>query len=634
MFLDMALAIRRELQQLGHPQAEVIGVLLVPAVKRAVTPRAVANGYAALTELNHFAQATVASSTNNGHADKSNPDKPPFDRCVLLPLGTSDGPDSLGESTTLAGDFLCRELTSSLGRGADEERAALAPKLGGGPARGMNCQTFGAYWFSVPRRPLLQNVARHICDRLVQSWRIHEPKALDDAIEAWAEDQLKRSKLSVESLTASLQEISDNRLGQKAGTFFDSLVARWSKGGSADLRKNPEVLSKALHEVQQLLGPAEREPSLDLPSPLAVALKEASRVVAEQAEARLAEATLNALAEPLFRFACKEEAAQAGLGAPLEEAARLHKRASQEKCLQALHPLQQVSTLQENLRAGGLFRGGAKARAAASIVQHLGQYLAARWDGMVALALSRVCEDLQANLHKYRRSLDCCHKRIDQFLKTFGAAAASDARADLGLGRYLLPFGCRTLQEAVKRILDSLPPNEENVLHVGVWDLIRTTLRDNVHVCTAPVSLFRELRERIDREVEKVAEDSLGRAHAAEVYLEQHTDDSAADRDLAGAFDEAQPELAGPPSGRQDFCILAVPPGPEGDRFRALVRHALPAVSMLAVPSKEDIIFYREQPHLCLTDLPQMGPAAREIYQQVLANEQYSPHCRLDITAW
>jgi hypothetical protein len=258
-----------------------------------------------------------------------------------------------------------------------------------------------------------------------------------------------------------------------------------------------------------------------------------------------------------------------------------------------------------------------------------------RWDGMVALALSRLYQDLQGGLFKYQRSLDCCHKRIDQFLKTFGAEATKPPRADLGLGRYLLPFGCRTLEEAVKRILDSLPPAEESALHVRVWDLIRATFRDNVHVCTAPGSLFRGLRERIDREVEKVAEDSLGRAHAAEVYLEQHADDSDADDDLAGAFDEAQPELAGSTTaGRPGFCILAVPPGPEGERFRALVRHALPDVPMRAAASTDDIIFYREQPHLGLTDLPQLGPTAREIYRQVLATEQYSPHSRADIAAW
>jgi serine/threonine protein kinase len=640
MFLEMAWALRRELQQLGHPHAQVIGVLLVPAVKRSGESRSIANGYAALTELTYAARAAAAAAAaKNGrdHAGKSGLDKPPFDRCVLLPMpAMSDGTEALNERTTLAGEFLCRELTAPLGRSADEERAALGPQLIHGSAAGMTCLTFGAYWFSVPRRPLLENVALQICDRLVRSWKIHDPKELDEAITNWVTDQVNRAKLSTEPLAVSLQEISANSLGEKPATFLDSLVARWSTGGSADLRRNPAALPKALEELQQLLGAAQREPSLDLPSPPTVALREAVRLVAEQAEGRIAEITLNALSEPHFRLACKEAAAQAQLGVFLEEAARLHKRASEEKCSQAQDILQHVLALQESRQAAGLFRAGAKARAAAGIVENLGQYLATRWDSMVALALSRLYQDLHVNLYKYCRGLDCCHKRIGQFLKTFGAAATNGPRADLGLGRYLLPFGCRTLEAAVERILDSLPADEESGLHAGVWELMRTTLRDNVHVCTAPVSLFRGLRERIDRAVDKVAEDSLGRAHAAEVYLEQHPDDSEADEDLAGAFDEAQPELAGSPSaGRQAFSILAVPPGPEGERFRALVRHALPDVPMRAAASTDDIIiFYREQPHLGLTDLPQLGPTAREVYQQVLATEQYSPHSRIDIASW
>jgi hypothetical protein len=52
---------------------------------------------------------------------------------------------------------------------------------------------------------------------------------------------------------------------------------------------------------------------------------------------------------------------------------------------------------------------------------------------------------------------------------------------------------------------------------------------------------------------------------------------------------------------------------------------------MVPASSTDDIVFYREQPHLALTDLPQLGPAARELYQQVLTTEQFGPHSRLDI---
>jgi serine/threonine protein kinase len=633
MFLDMAGALRRELEQLGHPHAEVIGVLLVPAAKRAGAPRGIANSYAALTELNHFARA--AAPSRNGQEGKSGPDRPPFDRCVLLPLpAPSAGPTAANEWASLAGDFLCRDLTSALGRCADEERAALAAPSAEGASSGMTCLTFGAYWFSVPRRPLLETVAQQICDRLVQSWRGHDPQALDEAIRTWVTKQLSQAQLSAEALAGSLQEISAITLEQGADAFFASWLGQWSKGGPADLGRSPEALAKAREELQELLGPAQDEPALDLPSLPVTALRRATRAVAEQAEARLADVTLNAVAEPHFRFAGMEIAAQAQLGVALEEAARLHKRTSEEKGREALAIQQQVPGLEDSLRASGLFRSGARARAAASIVERLGQYLATRWDSLVALALSRLFEHLHDSLCKYRLSLDCCHKRIDQFLKTF-TAATREPQADLGLGRYLLPFGCRTLEEAVARIVESMSPEEESALHAGVGDQIQATLRANVHVCTAPVSLFRGLREQIDREVARVAESSLGRAHAAEVYLEQHGDDADADDDLAGAFEDAQPELASLASAsRPGFCILAVPPGPEGERFRALVRHALPDEPMHAAASTDDIIFYREQPHLSLTDFPQLGPTAREIYQHVLATEQYSPHSRSDIKTW
>jgi serine/threonine protein kinase len=99
------------------------------------------------------------------------------------------------------------------------------------------------------------------------------------------------------------------------------------------------------------------------------------------------------------------------------------------------------------------------------------------------------------------------------------------------------------------------------------------------------------------------------------------------------AFGEAQPELAGPRGGA-GLCILAVPPGPEGEHFRALVERALPGETLLAAPSTDDIVFYREQSQVSLDALPQLGPAADEVYQQFLTPDQLSPHSRLDIVTW
>ena len=631
MFLDVALAVRRTLQMLGHPRAEVVGVLLTPTVEHSAAPRAVANGFAALTELKHFVDAAAAGHDRD-KKDAPSPQVPPFDRCVLLPLPSkADGPTALGELTKRAGDFLCRELTTPLGPVADKNRADLRQASDAG----MIFQTFGAYWFSVPRRPLLQRLANHICDRLVRSWGVRDSKAIQPSIQTWVANQLTQANLSSEALGARLQAACAAALGQTPSDFFDALIQQWGKGGAADLGRHPRAVHDAVTELERLLGPPDKEPSLESSSPLITALVEASRALANQAEAQLADVAFGALSEPQFRLAGVEEAAQGELAAALDDAARLGKHECEERNQEAVAILLRVRPLAQTMQSFGLFRGAAKARTATGIVTLVRDYLTARWDSIMAMAVYRLFRALHVNLHKYRRGVDCCHKRVGQFLATFDALAAPGPCVDLGLGRYLLPFGCCTLEDAVARVLDSLPPAEEEALQVNVWNLIRTTLQDHVHVCTAPPSLFRNLYEGINNAVAGVAEASLGRAHAAELYLERQTENSDADADLAGAFDEAQPELGGAQRGaRREFSILAVPSGPEGERFRALVQHALPDVPMTAAASTDDIVFYRERSHFSLTDLPQMGALARTMYEQILASEPFGPHSRTDISAW
>jgi hypothetical protein len=87
-------------------------------------------------------------------------------------------------------------------------------------------------------------------------------------------------------------------------------------------------------------------------------------------------------------------------------------------------------------------------------------------------------------------------------------------------------------------------------------------------------------------------------------------------------------------SGHREIRILAVPPGPEGERFRTLARRALPETDLVPAASTADIVFYRERAHLDLTTLPQLGPAGQQAYRQFLADRQVTPHTRVDIGEW
>ena len=236
-------------------------------------PRDVANGYAALSELRHFSAAAMGNAR-------------PFDRCVFLPLPPkAEGISAVQELASLAGDFLSRELTTTLGRVADEGRSSLQHA-----AAGLHCQTFGAYWFSVPRRPLLRRVVQQICDRVVRGWQINDANALSAAIAAWANDELTQANLTSEALTNRLQEACGAALGQPLNGWYEALTQGWAKGGPSDVGQGAVAVRKAMQDLEELLGPPEREPDLELTSPLITAFQEAYRSTAKWADAQLGEA--------------------------------------------------------------------------------------------------------------------------------------------------------------------------------------------------------------------------------------------------------------------------------------------------------------------------------------------------------
>jgi hypothetical protein len=120
----------------------------------------------------------------------------------------------------------------------------------------------------------------------------------------------------------------------------------------------------------------------------------------------------------------------------------------------------------------------------------------------------------------------------------------------------------------------------------------------------------------------------------AEVFFAYRPQEQEAAREVTQAYDEAAPELAGPrPKAGTEFCLLAAPAGPAGDRFRALARQALPDVLWTEAITPDDLVFYREAPIARLADLPHLGPQAREAVGQFTTQEGTSPHARGDV-AW
>ena len=628
MFIDLARAARHLLQQLGHPGSQVIGLFLLPAGGRGAAPsRAVANACAALTELNHVAAQGAASGAGGQRGEVASNPGPPFSRCIVLPLPKeSDGAAPLRQLTTLVGDYLCWDLTAPLGRAADKCRAEILDQQ-----PGLSYQTFGAFWFSVPRRPLLQRVAAYLGNRLVSTWRADDQ--LDDSIRAWVEQELTHSNLSVDRLVERLQAACAQALGQAPEELCPNALKEQIPGGAAELSRKPAAAIAALAEVERVVGcPKDAQPGAPAP-PLEQAVAEAAAgVLKPQFSEQLAGVALNALSAPQYRLTGADAKVRDRLIDAFLAGARSQKALAEERKREAAQLRNQLVSVHTKLAQSSRWWGN-RSKSAADLLETLARYARVAGDAVVFAGVGSLYDDLVAELPKYLRSVTCCHGRIFEFLRHFaGPGARGKVQADLGLGRYLLPGSCRTLDEAAEHILATLTPDELLGLNQNVQALIGKKLREQVHVCTAPPAFFKELHEEVYHRVATFAEAQLTKAHAAEVYLAQRPDDARMLNELAGAFDEATPELAGSPGSTSgEFCVLAVPPGAEGEYFRGVAGRALPGQAMVAAASTHDIVFYREQANVPAAALGPLSPAGQEAYRHFLTSDSFTPHSRADI---
>ncbi len=634
MFLDTAYALRHALKQLGYRDPDVVGLFLVPGVEtNGERARSTANAYGALSELRYFMGVNTAFAADYPDRSSLPPDRaPPFRRCVLLPLPKHEQPASLQELAALAGDYLGRELTTPLARVAEECRAAAAKDHALTRRTAVpTVATFGSFWFVVPRRLLLQRVAQSLCYELVQTWRAQSSADLDGSLRAWVQEQASGWNLAPEQLRPELQ-----RVVGAAEAKVDEVLAPYGTNQPANLRRHPKLFAEALDALEALVGDPKSGLAVAAHSAWGKGLDKAVAALSCDLENRLAEVALRVLAEPHFRLLGVEELVQARVNDFLGKQAADQRAEAEELLRAAAAVYPRVGPVLEALHRGSLWGWGKKTQAAAELLDLLRQYGSVRTRMLEAQALAVLYQNLQVAFHRHQRKVACCRRRIAQFLNGFEATAASrQTPVDLGLGQYLLPAGCRSLNEAVAKILASLTPQELAETNERVIALIGRKFEDQVHVCTAPAGFFKELEEDVLREVTAFAEAPLGRAHAAEMYMEQRGRDDTVLADLAGAFAEACPELAGarldPDS---ELCIVAVPAGAEGDYFRTLVGQALPDRPLVPAASTDDIVFYREVPHLPLASLPQLGPAAEQAYRQFLDADQFPPHSRMDITNW
>ena len=232
MFLDIAYLLRKLLNDHGHQEAEVVGLFYLPAAHRdTVSGPSLANAFAALSELQHYCQPNALFSAQYETAGSSvkgervNLVGPAFQRCVLLPLPEIKGKLSGADNSAIlarAGEFLYRDLATTLGQAIDEQRLAKVHPDPTGST--FLLQSVGMSRIVWPRHRLLEECARRMCVQLVTHWMNKDAKPMADTIRQWTGERWESLGLRPENLDRAFQQLAEQALQQKPESVLAEIL--------------------------------------------------------------------------------------------------------------------------------------------------------------------------------------------------------------------------------------------------------------------------------------------------------------------------------------------------------------------------------------------------------------------------
>jgi hypothetical protein len=679
MFIDLAYTARRLLRRQGFHRAEIVGLFLLPDAERGNKSPAIglANSFAALTELNHFAAPDAAFKARYDAAEQKSSTVvsetgPPFQRCILLPLPEHRGAGACQPGAEcgdrpepapagplgLAGRWLLTELVSPLGAALEHARLpSAALKTAATPIY----QTFGMYRLLWPRRQLLQHAARELCRQLVQRWMNKDAKPLRDSVQKWVEAQWEDQGLSADQLIVRLQEDCEKALGQPPEALFAFVAAPLAAAAAGPQGRNAapaaevsfkqSTVMEAMDQLDQLVGmPDECRPTGPTPtdpviSKIEETVRQAVATAATEIEQHLAELLVRLIEEPAFRLAGAEEAIRQ-FNVAVEKALQHQEQLGKELQARAVALYQRMHELVEGAGEGNPLwktpgtRRSASERAALvnNLLDLVRSYPKCRYQSLIMQHLTDLYVSLRGLLSEQMREIGFCRQRLVELANLFNDDGTT---TDLlpAAGRCLFPGGCGSLKAAVSQLENGITPADMQALDQRVQGLLQRKFRALVHVCTASSTVVRTLAPAMQQETESFLADRLGGMSVTAMYLAQHagggtagSPEASIQHDLVRTFDEADIQLA-IVAGRE-VNLLAVPPGPGEQAFRELAKAALPEVPQVPAVGSEEILLYREQIGFSLADLKQLGPAGRDAYQQMAALEHFTPHSRTDITEW
>jgi serine/threonine protein kinase len=696
---DLGYALRRLLKQLNHPDSPVTALLFCGAPDDPATPAAEqANLYAALTELNHFADPAVPFAAQYGADGPRLVDEgSAYDNVYLLPL-INRSPEGRRDAMAHLGSYLFHELTTPLGLRLDRIRqhrsdADLVP-----------FRSLGTYGVWFPRGLLLRLAARGVCRRLFEEWQAAEDEfagaetlALIEAAQARV---LADPALHPEALAASVAEAAARHMeGPPADALAAVLANIEEQSRQALAVDDPGAWARqAVGRVREWLGGGVQPPGASTlhhrKSRLTRALETAAAELAERWDERFAESAVGLMEHPGRRVAAAEAALNRFTGYCDEAAAAYSAR------LQGLGPRtteaqQQLEAALESCVAGAngfSWFGGRSRRQLRVFIDHLAASARQCLAEDVGAVVGQFFLLLRGRIGDRLRDLTFVRQRLRHMQEALGEGGdgawagdpetATEGRTVFGGGpgessptplasadsfwesiresatnRVVLPDGADQLEVAAERFLAALTPEHWAQLDQSSQDHVLAQLGGLYQACMNTPDLVRHLAAPLVNQAVATLSDFLPITDVAEVELaagagEWDAPDAEATERVHSYFERAAPLVSAAARGvaavgarapaapvaaatpAAEEAFLLVPASEAGRTYGEGAKRALPHVHLVSVPGQADLMFCREQLSLAAEDLERILRSCRAAYESAAMTPVTSPHARFDVQDW
>lgn len=673
MFLDIAYTARKLLDDQGQGDAEIVGLFFLPTARRdAVAPIVLANTYASLAELQRFTEpdaifsATYETANSTAKGERITINGPAFRRCMFTQLPDPIGrlsPTTNQSAVRRVGEFLCRDLATTLGQVMDEQRQARFADLDpeGSQARQVQLQSFNTFRIHWPRLEILDEASKRLCSQIIHRWMSKDAKPLSDSIRTWTAERWEALGMRAESLIERFQQHSEHSLQQKPESMLAETLSEMQKLATSPngVSSAPALMVEALAGFERILGVPEecrdvKQMNMD-PSLIERMLAEISLVIADECEQKLAELAVTLLEDPCFRLAGAEESVRQ-FCTSVEHALQSQETLAKELASRATKLHQRIHQVIDkpvatDLPAGGAWALGLGRRApgptngptTADYFELMRTYAKTRYHSLVLAHLNRLYVSLRGHLSDQIREVGFCRQRLTELLslvqggpaKLVSSTSQENAKAE----HVILPPGSSNITEVVEQLLRGLTHDDIIAFDGQVQAIIRANFEALLQVCMGTSSTVRSLAPLMLQEAQGFLGIRMQGSSVADMYLARKraeyadaADESIRD-DLQKCLGEATPDFGGL-SETNEIALVSLPNDDAGQSLRTLLTVNGFKAQITFSERTDEMVFHQENLPISWKEIEPFGPVAREAYEQRCAIDSASLHSREDLFDW